>query len=321
MKATHERVVVHTESDLLEMVPVLLGFHPSDSIVVLFLDRRGVMLTTRTDLGVCAALDDPTVPLDPALVRLADRSDVRVVVVGYGDDRSSVADVVTRMADGIGHDVLFAAVIVGGRWWFLDDGPFDPGRPYDPASRSAASLGSRPIRSSRQEIEDSIGPVRGRRARAVRRVWARSRRDLAAMRAPDKARRVREALDAACRDVTGGVPLAADRLAFLAAVAADSEARDVYWWMLDPSTAEGFIEVWSAVVRATPRRRSGPALCLLGMAAWLAGEGAMLSICLLRAGAIDPRCPLVGILDAVSRNLLPPSLWSEMRGEPDGAAA
>ena len=162
------------------MVPVLLGFHPSDSIVVLFLDRRGVMLTTRTDLGVCAALDDPTVPLDPALVRLADRSDVRVVVVGYGDDRSSVADVVTRMADGIGHDVLFAAVIVGGRWWFLDDGPFDPGRPYDPASRSAASLGSRPIRSSRQEIEDSIGPVRGRRARAVRRVWARSRRDLAA---------------------------------------------------------------------------------------------------------------------------------------------
>ena len=53
-----------------------------------------------------------------------------------------------------------------------------------------------------------------------------------------------------------------------------------------------------------------------GVAAWQAGEGALLSICFDRAAALAPRHHLVQVLASVCYNLLPPQLWDEMRSGP-----
>ena len=59
-----ERLTIATTTDLVEILPMLLGFHPEESLVVVAVDANQVVVTARTDLP------GPTSTLSPALGQL-----------------------------------------------------------------------------------------------------------------------------------------------------------------------------------------------------------------------------------------------------------
>jgi hypothetical protein len=56
-------------------------------------------------------------------------------------------------------------------------------------------------------------------------------------------------------------------------------------------------------------------LGLLGMAAWINGNGALLNCCVERLEEIDPGYTLGHLLAEISERALPPSLWDELVGD------
>ncbi len=321
MRLAHDppAIVLHTESDVLDVIPSLLGFHPGDSLVVLLVTpESGVLLTARVDLAACLALPDPSEPLAGALRRIGHRPGLGAIVVGYGSERGELCGAVSAMVGALPALEVFGAVVVDGRWWFHDDGPHDPGRPYDPRSsaiEAAAVYAGQPVLGSRDEVVARLVPADGRRPRGVTRAFREAHRAVRVIPAEAEGAAMRDLLDAYGTGA-GRVPDLA-RLARLAMLARRPGAREEFWRRLDRDTAPGFVELWRHVVRVAPRRWSVPAWCLLGMSAWQAGEAVLLSTSLDRATAISPRHELVKVLAAVSFHMLPPHVWHRMRGEPD----
>ena len=66
------------------------------------------------------------------------------------------------------------------------------------------------------------------------------------------------------------------------------------------------------VGRALTPYRAGP-LGLLGMAAWLTGNGALMTICLEQLEVVEPLGPLATLLDWLNLKVLPPDLWPSHR--------
>ena len=314
-------LVVRTESEVLDAIPTILGFHPADSVVVLLATPGdGVILTARVDLHACLGKDNPTQPLSAALRRIGWRPDLGAIVVGYGDNTEGVRGVVGAMLAQLPATEIFGAVVVGDTWWFHDDGPHDPGRSYDPRSSeigAAAAYAGQSVLGSREDVEATLDPPGGRRPAGVTAAFKRAKADVS--RVPDGSlyRAMDEALDAAL--AAGHVDI--DQVARLAMLARRPAAREAYWQRLDRVSGGGFVRMMTQVVRATPRQLSVPVLCMLALAAWQSGEGVLLTICLDRAVAISPRHELVEIVAAISVNMLPPQLWEEMRSGSDLSAA
>ena len=312
------RLTVRTESEVLDTVPSLLGFHPSDSVVVLLVTpEHGVLLTVRIDLTTALRLVDPTKPMAGALQRIGPRRDLGAVVVGYGSDIDALRTAVASMLWHLPAAEIFGAVVVGDRWWFHDDGPHDPGRPHDPrgsAIGAECAYSGQLVLGSRADLESMLDPSPGRRPAALTRAFAAARREVSQLTAADLTEAMHRTLGELADSVTSPAPVA--QLARLSMLARHPEAREAYWRRLDTTTADGFVDLWVQVVRVTPKRALTPPLCLLGMAAWQAGEGALLSICFDRAAALAPRHHLVQVLASVCYNLLPPQLWDEMRSGP-----
>ena len=76
---------VHTYGEMAELVPYLLGFEPSESLVALVIENRQVQVTARVDLA-CAALCSPT----------RRGSEVSASERGFGGDAALVDRLSTR---------------------------------------------------------------------------------------------------------------------------------------------------------------------------------------------------------------------------------
>src|SRR5580698_6986921 len=114
------------QGDLLEAVPYLLGFHPSESLVLMGLDQVNsqsqVKVTLRMDLPDAersAAIADAAAVLWRAAARA-------VVIVIYSSDRSLHADElprrdfvadICRQLDRAGFAILDALLVSADQWW------------------------------------------------------------------------------------------------------------------------------------------------------------------------------------------------------------
>ncbi|GAB3903304.1 hypothetical protein GCM10027612_69640 [Microbispora bryophytorum subsp. camponoti] len=90
---TIPKLVLSSPADILAAVPYLVGFHPTDSLVVAGVAGPQVRLTTRWDLPV--ASED----LDLLVALLRREAVTEVFVVGYGPGAlvTPAADTVTRL--------------------------------------------------------------------------------------------------------------------------------------------------------------------------------------------------------------------------------
>lgn len=308
---------VREPGDILGVIPYLLGFHPSDSLVAAFVRDRRVVVTARVDL---AATAEPAELIDQLEV-VAHRVDTRsLVLVGYSED-DGLRELMRDLADVLPFDLIDVLAVSGDRWWSVGcDGPCCPpeGKPYDIASHplaAAAVLAGIPAIGTRQEIADqTAGPPAAARERLGRlaedwegRVGGMSRRR--------RRRRMRQVVG---RALAAGGPTEAEAVE-IAVLARDVEVRDEAWAMMSRDRGDEHVALWRRVVSvAVWPYQAGP-LGMLAIAGWMSGNGALLNCCIDRLEEVAPDYTLLEICKDISELAIAPSCFDELAAGLRGA--
>ncbi|MCL2470464.1 MAG: DUF4192 domain-containing protein [Propionibacteriaceae bacterium] len=312
MSTRHRESVptISSPEEFVEAIPCLLGFHPSDSLVVVVVTRRSVSLTARCDIALSDRPEEydrfvRTVTHDWQGSRLPQ---IQVFVAGYSD-RQTASAAVRALQARLDAQVLGAVVVDHDRWWMIDDDIHGPGRLVLRDTGLSRRLTCGPVAASRSDLAASIAAPMGQRE-------------------DDMLRALVDALDQVKEDdpVEAGLTVVAlmsswhdgtalsDRDYLTAAVAMSlDEARHEVWKVLSASKARQYLHFWKEVVSRTPQGIRTVVLAVTGMFAWIAGEGVLMNVCLEEAEQADSEYPLVRMLSRIARCGVPPSTWAQMK--------
>jgi Domain of unknown function (DUF4192) len=308
---------VRRPDELLAIIPYLVGFHPDESIVAVFIQSGRVVLAARIDLPPESAGDE----LAAQIEYLAKRYEASAVaLVAYSAASLPAHRLLTHVMDRLGNHKLADVLYVGhGRWWSLACGedccPLN-GTPFDLSSHplsAAAVFAGLGTRANRQELAASVsGPPETELPRMQGLVEALlTEREY--FDDPSAAARLMVSLvDTAVSDPGA---LNERHSLLLGLLVTDLRVRDLAWALMSPDNAEEHVQLWGAVVAKVPPTLAAAPLCLLGLAAWACGAGALLNCCCERLAQIDPAYSLGRLLRDISAQALPPSLWQQMGGE------
>jgi hypothetical protein len=324
------RIRVGSPVSLLALVPHLLGFLPTKSLVVIGTEpsRGQIKLTLRYDL--------PDPPDDEIMVDIAAHAaDVLVtqrvedvIVIGYGPARL-VAPLVDEFRRGAAirglalTDVLRAE---NGRYWSYlcaepgccpaDGTPYDPAA--DPAWATMAAAGNQ-VLGTRDELAAAVAALDGKAGdaarRATRRAEDKASKLIARIGRTGKRGQARRLMAAAgIASVTealatyrrGDRVTSADEIAWLTVVLRDLRVRDDAWSRLDPRHREPYRRMWTDVTRAARAGYVAAPACLLAFVAWQCGNGALANVALDRALADKPGYSMAELLRQVIGGGVPP---------------
>ena len=298
------------------MVPVVLGFVPDNSVVLLtFGGPRPIH--ARVDLPSPDDGDDLAAreAILDALLEPARRYRVKqVAFVVYADDApsaTSMADVLSAAFGDAGFEVLEALRVSGDRWF-----PLLPGWPEATRQGVPFDLSTHPftVRSvfegrvthlSRGALAASLAP----QPELVERVDLLSRRLGFPLPARSAVAWVRALVG---RHADLGTRPEDAEVARLLVSMRDPVVRDAAWGLLDRSRATAHVEFWTDVVRRTPPSLLAAPATLLGYAAWLAGHGALAWCALDLVRPVAPGYRLAGYLAAALEHAVAPSVWEEV---------
>jgi Domain of unknown function (DUF4192) len=316
-RLTPTRLKIRRPDDLLAIIPYTIGFHPEEDIVTVFIKSGRVMLTTRTDMPPESAGDDLADWIDA----LAKREGAEALaLVAYSAAALPAQRLLTRLMDRLGdHDLTDVLYVGHGRWWSLTCGeeccPL-AGSPYDLTSHpisAAAVFAGLGVRASRRELEASVsGPAEA----DLERLSALTEAVRTELEQFGKPVAVAELLGRTMDRVLAD-PSAPDERSslLLALLVADVHVRDLTWAQISPSDAEQHVRLWAKVVSQVPPALAAAPLCLLGIAAWVAGHGALLNCCCERVLQIHPDYSMGKLLADISARAIPPSIWQEIRDD------
>jgi Domain of unknown function (DUF4192) len=307
--------------DLLGVVPYLLGFHPTESVVLILLGQRDVMMTARIDAAALADPHDLASYLDQ--VR-SSQGALGMVIITYSQ-QAEARESTLALAAALDPAFLVDALLAdGSRWWsILCDGPCCPaeGTPYDegsnPLSATAvyAGLSALPDRAA---VESLVAGPPTEEEPALLDLAETAVQQLCCRSLASRRRLVRTLV----RDAVQDRPRPADRPGLsdadcirLAVLVHDLQVRDVAWAQLRRERAGDHVALWQQVVSRTPPGLAAAPLCLLGMAAWVAGNGALQNCCVERVEQIDPSYTMASLLSDINRRAIPPRCWDELLAE------
>jgi Domain of unknown function (DUF4192) len=312
----------------LAVIPHLLGFHPSRSMVVVGLDRsRGrVKLAFRYDLPDPPDLARSRDIAEHAAAVLRKRQVTTAIAAGYGAGTlvTPVAEKLRAAMRGAGITLRDLLRVEGDRFWSYVcqdprccppegaafDGPAHPAA----AALAAAGMGACPDRASlAKTLAPLTGPAAESMSQATERALRRIEQLIAA--APGDADGLGPVVDAgraAVREAVatyraGGQITDDDQMAWLAVSIADLRVRDDAWARMDPRHRAAHRRLWTDVVRrATESYVPAPA-SLLAFTAWQSGEGALANVALERALAADSGYSMAHLIGQAVDAGLPPS--------------
>lgn len=307
---------VRAPGDILGIVPYLLGFHPSESLVVAFVRDRRIAVTARIDLAATADLEGLLDQLGPVSQQVGSRS---VVMVGYSAD-DSVRGLVRDLVDLVPWDVLDALAVTGGRWWSVccerpgSECCPPEGRPYDVASHPLAAeavLAGISATATREEIAAlAAAPPEADRDR-LRRLAGDTADRWAGSGGRRRRHRMKRLVEQVLREGTATDAESVE----LAVLARDVAVRDVAWALMTRPSAEQHVEIWRRVVAvAVPPYDPAP-LGLLAIAGWLSGNGALLNCCIERLEQVDPDYSLLWLCRDISDQAIPPRQFDSIAAE------
>jgi hypothetical protein len=311
------RLKVGQPDELLAIIPYMVGFHPDESIVAVFIKSGHIFLTARMDLPPEPAVDELAEQIDYIAKRHRTHA---LAIVAYGAASLPTHRLLTRLMDRLGKHKLTDVLYVGhGRWWSLtcaedccplSGTPFDLGSHPVSAAAVFAGLGTR---ANRQELAASIsGPPEA----DLPRLQALADSLLADLENSED-HSAAAGLAARLVDSATSDPAVLDERTclLLGLLLTDVHIRDLAWTLISPTNAEDHVRLWGGVVAHVPPPLTAAPLCLLGMAAWVEGAGALLNCCCERLAQVDPSYSMGRLLCEISAQALPPSLWQHMRDE------
>ena len=311
---TPTRLKVRRPDDLLALIPYLIGFHPEESLVAVFVRSGRVILAGRLDLSPDADAEKLAEFIDALAKR--ERAEA-LALVAYGADSLSMNRLLTQLMDRlVGQELIHVLYVGHGRWWSLtcaDDCCPLAGTPLDLTSHplsATAVLAGLGTRTNRRELEESVnGPAQDELPRLDGMVETMLAEGAELAYPGDAARLLASMIDKVLADPN---ILDEDSSLLLGLLVRDVHLRDLAWALLTPTNADDHARLWSAVVAQVPPTLAAAPLCLLGMAAWVVGAGALLNCCCERLTRVDPDYSMGGVLAEISEQAIPPRRWEEI---------
>jgi hypothetical protein len=324
------RIQVGGLDGVLAVVPHLLGFHPSSSMVVLGIGgpRGQVKLAFRYDLP-----DPPDACLASEIAAhasavLGRQHLTTAIIIGYGPGSlvTPVADLLRRVMRGAGLTIRDLLRVEDSRYWSYlcsDPGccpaegvPFEVAAHPASAALSDAGLAVLPDRASLAGTLAPLPAVAASMSRATDRALRRAEVLMKeAMSLPAGGGAMRLVTDAGRRAVkaaiavyrSGGQMTDHDQIAWLVLTLADLRVRDDAWARMDPDFRDAHRRLWTDVVRHAPATYIPAPAALLAFAAWQSGDGALAGVAIERALAADPGYSMALLLGEAIHAGLPPS--------------
>lgn len=327
--------------DTLAAIPHLLGFHPTDSVVLLSGTERGTPLsrTLRGDLPPDHLVDAVACHITASLADDGVTSALLVIVGGQDGGAPDSARVRGQGGDGALDDATAddappcARLVEALRRELAALGVTDVAAYWVPELTGGARYRSYDDPARADVMPDPASSLLGAEFASRGYVTYGSRAELAALLTPDSeprlARRA-ELIESLRAEVTGSWPQAArvfavrdalsaansghlalsDRqLATLAIALADLRVRDACLATAlppDSDLAVAAATLWAELTRALPAPERAIPACLAGYAAYMSGDGALAAIAFDAALDADPDQVLAGLLDRALRHGLAP---------------
>ncbi len=291
-----------TPEDVLAAVPVVLGFEPQESVVMLTFGGAETF-HARVDLPPPSEVDEAVaLLLEPALLH----SVARVVFVVYADDGAAARVVRRRLRrafGGAGIDVVEMLRVHHGRW-------FAPGRPGAPPGGVPYDVGDHRFRA--QAVVEGIVV---HRSRDELEELLQSRADAEA----EVSRAVRRALPSPPGEIGDLVDLRLEagrfstpELARVLLGLQEQEGRDAALAAMSRDAAAGHVRLWTDAVQRAPAGLVAAPAAVLALAAWLAGHGALAWCAVDRSRAAGQELTLAGLVADLLTRAVPPSAWSRV---------
>lgn len=299
---------LHTPEDLVACVPVIFGFMPEESVVLMTLGGPQ-SFHARADLPSLDDLDRLAVMLLDA-VRQHRSESVAFLTISADTGRARLMlALLAAIFESEGIEVLAGVAVDGRRWWSLaDEVTGSEGTPYD---------------------------VKGHRfhADAVLRgeVVDRSRDDIAALVAldTDAAGPVAAAIAAASYEACDTDGLRALSMARRGLGTTSEPADEEVAWLLRAIDADGVVDElaaelnrpqgkayaawWASIARRSPDPWSRHPAALTAMAAWLAGDGALAWCAVDRVRTVTVEHPLAELVAGLIEAAESPIDWERRR--------
>lgn len=312
-------VRVREPAGLVCAVPVLIGFHPRESLVLVSTggeSGRRLGLTLRVDLpppedvpAVCAAAAGSLLagaPQGAAVIVLSagpggtDHLPPRADVA-----RAAVTALLAR--DVAVHTVVWAASTAAGAPWACYDDCGCGGRLPDPAGTefaAAAAAAGQVVYADRAELERLVAPVDAAVLRRRDRLISARADAAVAGRDPggdDGTAAASAVVDAALDETADGRLVLDDaRVVALAAALSVPAVRDAALVRSAGPPGGRAEQLWAALTRETPAPECAEPAALLAATALLRGDGGLANVALGRAEQAWPAHRLTGLLRAAA---------------------
>ncbi|WP_158604389.1 DUF4192 domain-containing protein [Nocardioides mangrovicus] len=321
-----------TTEDVLALVPIVLGFFPTDSLVLLTFSRATNMpvgmpagglrgeFNARADLP--ADVRDVPAVIEP--IRQAvhtHRPQLGAVVVYSADvELGRVAGATAaRLLEPERIELLEVVQVDGTQWWELPRTVRAPRR-WRP-ERHEADITAHPmlaerifaghvVLQSRQALVDSLrgsdpvdaAAVSAAVVLAAERLAGHLDGWAAAEVSTSEARWLQHRL-------MGGGPLSVEDVGRVLALTQMSSVRERVCRQLTRHVALAQLPVWREVVHRAPPVVVGEAAAVLALVAWLAGDGALAWCAVDRCQEVDPDNGLAHQMALALQHAVPPSAW------------
>lgn len=303
-------LTARSPEDLLALAPVVLGFHPADSIVMLTFGAASPF-HARVDLPRTVGEVAETVDL---LVAPARRHGVaRVVILVYGADRMLSRRVWSALRDAFEQahiEVIDAMRVEEQRWYPLvgrDRRAQLSGVAYDVSAHPflvQAVVDGRVTHGSRAALARTLTPDDGATAALVALTSGRS--------APVDLR-----AEGAWIENLLTVQLAQEQLpddadlARLLVALPDERLRDAAWSTMGRAHGRAAVGWWTHALTRCPDDLVAAPAALLAWAAWLHGNGALAWCALDRCESAVPGYDLARVVADLLERAHPPTRWNE----------
>lgn len=313
------RLRLKSPVDVLSAVPYLLGFHPTDSVVVLGLRGRRLVFHARADLPAESASQSAVMELATQLLELlrAQRSNA-IIAVGYGSPER-----VTPLVLAVGNAVRRKALkvfellrVTDGRYWsYVCEDPrccppegvrFDVAASQVAAQATFAGFTALPDRAA---LVSTLSAPSGAALAAAEAAGGRARKAIATEACLDSA--AIRSLDTALGRYAAGGRLDDGEVALLAArVDQHRQLRDIAWEGMEggPTPVSVHVALWTDVVRRCDPTLVVASAVLLAYSCWLTGDGVRASIAVERALAVDPDCSAALLISELLARAVPPPM-------------
>ena len=311
--------------DLVTAVPFLIGFHPTDSLVLIAVKDGAIGVAMRIDLPKNINSDEIDL-LAHHFIR--DQARAALLVAYMPEDRNDGDSLLISLGAGLirnGIEIQESLLISGGRYRSImcrDSTCCSPVGKALPNIEDSAIAAEHVVAgipmpySDISELIDSIAadPI------SLTKSWAsvvsnfkvdEDSPDIGALRR-DGVETMELLLD---EFRIGRGPTDQMLAARMIGRMSDVQVRDYAMGVHQEDTYDLYFEMWRELLRLSPVGSIAPIACLVAAMAYENGDGALAQRALDRAIADDASYPLAGLLRRVFNAGWPPQSFSQMRGE------